>query len=172
MKSSANITIPRSPYEKWIEFVCIGVLTASFVLVVWNHQDLPATIVIHFDWSGNPDGWGSKHTLWLLPALSAIVIYLPLTALSFLQQNDPKSKNESPEWIVRRHRITRLSLALVKLDALFLMLWLIYVVIQSALTNHIRPNPISGVLIFLLILALIIGISIYLEKVNRSTPSA
>lgn len=172
MKSSANITIPRNSFEKWIEFVCIGVLTASFVLVVWNYQDLPAIIVIHFDWSGNPDGWGSKHTLWLLPTFSAVVIYLPLTALSFLQQNDPRSKNESPERVFRNHRITRMSLALAKLNALAFMLWLTYVVIQSALTGHIRHNLRDVGSIFLLIFALIIGISMYLVKVNRSTPSA
>lgn len=161
--------MPRSYYEKWIELICIAVVAASFVLVMGHIQELPESIAIHFDWSGYPDNWGSKHTLWLLPALSVLIIYIPLTALSFLH---PKPGDTLPMLIHRNVRITRMSLALIKLNALFLMWWLTYIVVQSALSGHIDQNPAGVVSIFLLILTLIIGISIYLIKAKRSTPSA
>ncbi|HMW32944.1 MAG TPA: DUF1648 domain-containing protein [bacterium] len=164
--------MPRGPYEKWIEVICISVVVASFVLVMGHIQELPESIAIHFDWSGYPDNWGSKHTLWLLPALSALVIYMPLTVFSFLQQGHTKPDDISSTLIHRNFKIARISLALIKLNVLFLMWWLTYIVIQSALSGRIDHNPVGVLSIFLLILTLIIGISIYLVKAKRSKPSA
>jgi hypothetical protein len=41
---------------------CIGYLWRKL-------PTLPDIIPVHFDGSGKPDGWGSKYTLWFLPAL-------------------------------------------------------------------------------------------------------
>jgi uncharacterized membrane protein len=43
------------------------------------YRSLPAIIPTHFDLAGNPDGYGSKNTIWLLPmvlGLASATVYL------------------------------------------------------------------------------------------------
>ncbi len=51
----------------------LGVLF-GIILILQAWSSLPATIPIHFDAVGNPDGYGSKGMIWLLPAISVVMI--------------------------------------------------------------------------------------------------
>ena len=51
----------------------LGVLF-GIILILQAWSSLPATIPIHFDAVGNPDGYGSKGMIWLSPAISVVMI--------------------------------------------------------------------------------------------------
>lgn len=66
-----------SPTPRWlVEFAALaGVAVAvSSVLRVWG--ELPERVPMHFDLAGQPDAWGSRGTLLLLPVLSAVMYIL------------------------------------------------------------------------------------------------
>ncbi|RYZ95691.1 MAG: DUF1648 domain-containing protein [Sphingobacteriaceae bacterium] len=56
-------------------------LALLWVLTIVNYPGLPETVPIHFNASGKADGYGSKATILLLPAIST-VLYLAMTAIN------------------------------------------------------------------------------------------
>ncbi len=55
------------------EVVGFFALAAMWILVGRAWSALPASIPCHFDLLGRPDSWGSKHVLWILPALATLI---------------------------------------------------------------------------------------------------
>lgn len=80
MANLPKLVIVRSRLEKWHDTVSIIILLFSFVYLIAKWSALPQTIAIHFNGSGEADGWGSKATLLFLPVL-ALAIYIGLTLL-------------------------------------------------------------------------------------------
>lgn len=56
-------------------------LILLWTLVLFSYSKLPDTIAIHFDASGNPDGFGDKITIFLLPIIAS-VLFLGLSYLN------------------------------------------------------------------------------------------
>jgi immunity protein, SdpI family len=63
-------------------------LPAIYLAYVWNA--LPETVPIHFDASGEPNGWGGKATEFVLIGAGFFVYFLML----LLRRIDPKNMNE------------------------------------------------------------------------------
>jgi hypothetical protein len=64
-----------------LEAGSLGALLAIFGVVGSNWKDLPARVPRHFNALGNPDAWGGKNGLLLLP-LTYWGIYILLTIAS------------------------------------------------------------------------------------------
>ena len=63
-------------------------LPALYLAYVWNA--LPATVPIHFDASGEPNGWGEKGTELILIGVNVFIYFFTL----FFKGIDPKNLNE------------------------------------------------------------------------------
>lgn len=46
------------------------------------YSSLPDMIPIHFDWKGDPDGWGPKYILWFLPTIGIPLVLLVMSAIT------------------------------------------------------------------------------------------
>ena len=59
------------PFDWVLE--ALGWLILAWLLVSFGTSwpALPETVAVHFDLAGNPDRYGSKNVLWLLPAVGA-----------------------------------------------------------------------------------------------------
>ena len=64
-----------------MEAVALALLIAMFVMVARRWSDLPQRMPSHYNASGEPDKWGSKNGVWILPVVGAN-LYILLTALS------------------------------------------------------------------------------------------
>lgn len=84
-KSRPKIKINRKAIDWAIELIAISFLIILIGLPLVNYNNLPETIPIHFSGSGQPDGFGSRSTLWLLP-LSGIFLYLLMTIIEGFPQ--------------------------------------------------------------------------------------
>lgn len=77
---------PRRSVLDWaLEIVSLTTLLAAWAVLAAHWTDLPSQVPQHFDSSGNPDGWGNKNGLLLLP-LTATGVYALLTAASRYQK--------------------------------------------------------------------------------------
>jgi hypothetical protein len=77
-------TAPAAPGGRWLlEIVAFLVLVLGFVAVARAWPDLPETVPTHFGLSGEPDGWGSRKVLLLLPGAS-LLLYLVLSAVQLI----------------------------------------------------------------------------------------
>jgi len=77
-----KIRPPRRNADRVLEAIAIIALMYGIVEVCLNWSTLPQQIPTHFNASGQADGWGPKGMIWLLPALSVVMI----PALLFLRR--------------------------------------------------------------------------------------
>lgn len=62
----------------FLEAISLMGLVGMIILLVSYYAHLPETIPVHFKATGQPDGFGSRNMLWILPG-SAAVIYILIT---------------------------------------------------------------------------------------------
>lgn len=75
-----RINLKRS-YIDWIlEFIAFSSLLILIALPIISLKTLPETIPVHFNASGQPDGYGNRSAIFLLPAIGAIM-YLLMTVV-------------------------------------------------------------------------------------------
>ncbi len=107
---------------------------ATLAVIVWityqafnGQESLPDRIPIHFDASGNANGWGPPSSLVLLPVV-AVALYLLITVISLLPTGVKSAVQLTAESRARIQALTRQMLAWIKaeLAGLFLCLqWFI-----------------------------------------------
>jgi hypothetical protein len=51
-------------------------LIATWGFTIYHFNKLPDIIATHFDFNGNPNGFGSKFTIWVLPIIITYVYFL------------------------------------------------------------------------------------------------
>ena len=76
-----KIKIPKDQIDKLVEILGIAVLFFTIVFPVISYNQLPDSIPRHFDINGQPDAYGSKWLIFILP-LIGIVLYTGLTILN------------------------------------------------------------------------------------------
>jgi uncharacterized membrane protein len=67
------ISLRRSPLLIASEFAAAIAILLSVLIIIQFWAVLPDRIPIHFGFSGQPDAWGDKVMIWLLPAVAAII---------------------------------------------------------------------------------------------------
>lgn len=68
--------------DKVLEVAGLATFIAIIALPAVFYADLPEEIPTHFNFKGQPDAWGSKSSVWLLPAVAA-VLYIGLSVLNY-----------------------------------------------------------------------------------------
>ena len=87
-------------YPPQLELLALALLVLALYLALSAYPTLPDTIPMHFDSAGIPDGWGSKNTVFIFPALSAFMYALfTFTNFWFAVTQDPrKLMSLPPRW--------------------------------------------------------------------------
>ena len=81
MEDRPKIKLDPSPLDKKLELACMVILIGMWLLSIYALVKLPVTIPIHYNAAGQPDNYGPKATLLILPSL-ATFIYSSLTWLN------------------------------------------------------------------------------------------
>lgn len=74
----------RTTLDWVLEAVSLTVVVAIFLNLAAHWSELPDQVPRHYGFSGNPDRWGGKNGLWVLP-FTAVGLYILLTAASRYQ---------------------------------------------------------------------------------------
>lgn len=119
--------------QKLLEYLSLAVLLAyiAFCFLVWD--DIPDRIITHYNFAGQPDGYGSKSMFLFLPFLS-VFVYIMMTACDFLPEmwNYPRKKTDTPEQERRKMRLALDMLIILKLECLLIFFIITYNVWQEA----------------------------------------
>ncbi|MEI9959027.1 MAG: SdpI family protein [Ferruginibacter sp.] len=107
--------------KKTVVFICliIALLPAAYLLYIWN--SLPAVVPTHWGASSEPNAYGSKNTLIMLPAIfSGITILIVLLILN-LDKIDPKKGKNMPPTLINKLSISlSLFMAAIALYILYI----------------------------------------------------
>ncbi|MEG4406784.1 DUF1648 domain-containing protein [Microcoleus sp. MON2_D5] len=154
------ISLRLSPVLVAVElFGAIAILLAV-LLIVKFWAVLPDRIPIHFSLGGLPDAWGDKVTIWLVPAVAAI-IFAVLTAVSRYPHTFNYPVRITSENAHRQYRLGRGLLAWLKAEICWLLAFVVRQQILVALGNAQR----FSVELVLGIIVLIFGtVGVYLLK--------
>ena len=64
----------------FLKLISFFILVFTWAFTILNFGNLPEIIPVHYNFAGNPDGFGSKHLMWLLNGLMTgmflILLYL------------------------------------------------------------------------------------------------
>jgi uncharacterized membrane protein len=129
--------------RKTLEAIGLGGLAVMFWVTysAFNGPNpLPDRIPTHFDAAGEPNGWGSPNTLWLLPVIGA-AIYLLITVISQFPSTFKYSVQVTEENRARLQEVTLDMLAWLKAELVGLFAVLQWWMIQAARSSHGRISP-------------------------------
>ncbi|MBK9486965.1 MAG: DUF1648 domain-containing protein [Chitinophagaceae bacterium] len=119
MEARPKIKINLTQFDKVLEIGGIILLVIMWTLAAFNYYQSSDTVPIHFNLSGQPDGYGSKMTHLLLPIIPTL-IYFGLMQLNkyphiFNYMTKITEENAKRQYTIatRMIRILKISLVLI-----------------------------------------------------------
>ncbi|MBN1199791.1 MAG: DUF1648 domain-containing protein [Bacteroidales bacterium] len=111
------IKLEAGPIDLILEILAIVSLLCFLGFTLYSMTRLPETIPTHFNSGGEPDTYGSKNSLWMLPVV-ALVIYSILTLVGKIPEkfNYPvriTQANARVQYTLRSRFLRYLKLAMV-----------------------------------------------------------
>lgn len=146
-------------------FFAILIAIVNLVYAAYSFTNLPATIPIHFDINGKPNGWGEKYTIFFIPlinlALVGFMASVRKNPFSYLNLPIKLSNNN----IMERTKLGRQLLDLISVCISVLFFFIELSIVKSSYTQN------SGNALFVVIIgivAVILGFSAYYtNKINK-----
>jgi uncharacterized membrane protein len=130
-KNRPKLKLTRKPLDWTIEFLAFLFLLIQIVIPIVYYNQLPETIPTHFNGAGQPDGFGSRSTLWILPVTS-LFMYLLMTVVESFPQIYNYPVEITPENAVVQYRIATRLIRILKTIILMIFSFITYQTIKTA----------------------------------------
>lgn len=165
MVSRPVIKLKLTTTDKIIEWLGWFLLAVLWVMVIWNFSALPETIPIHWNFKGEVDNYGGKHSILIMPVVGSIV-FAGMTVLNNYPHifNYPVKINESNA--TRQYTNATRMIRVMKTIVVFIFLFIIFKVIQSV--NKDNKSLQAWVLPFVIGI-IIIPVAIFIFNSFRTT---
>lgn len=136
--------------ERIADAISALALVGGFGVIFWFWSQIPDRAAIHFNWRGEPDGWGSKYLLLLIPFIAAaLVLFLGVIRRVPHRFNYLRPITEANA--LRCYRIARATIAWIQCEAsaLLFILTLFVVFVNIGVWQTL---PSGGLLIIVLLM--------------------
>lgn len=152
------IKLKLSKSDKFLEWFSFACLAITWIVTLTQYSSLPSTIPIHFNFKGEIDNYGSKSTLFLLPAIITVVVLLLtfLTTKPHIFKYPTKITEENAE---RQYRNATGLLRIIRTVISIFSILFIMEIIRSAKLQH---STLKWWILPLFILSMIIPVFISL----------
>ncbi|WP_449539614.1 DUF1648 domain-containing protein [Ferdinandcohnia sp. Marseille-Q9671] len=67
------LKIPKSLSEKILEVLSVLCLLGIYIFIIVNWSEIPDRVPTHFNFAGEPDNWGGKASVLLLPIIATFL---------------------------------------------------------------------------------------------------
>ena len=74
--SRPRIEVPWGAWDWVLELVGLAGLVMLLVVPAFYYQQLPESIPVHFNFQGQPDSFGPRETIWILPTIGTVLFLL------------------------------------------------------------------------------------------------
>ena len=150
--------VPISRLEIFGQF--ISVLGVIFTIIVfatlWKALPTGVELPIHFDFAGNPNGWGSKNSLIFLPILG-LALAVMFTVLERFPHIYNFTVQITPENAVRQYGIGRTFMVFLKACMVWMFGGLFYLICRMAETSDTSAiGPFIGISIGVMTLIIVV----------------
>ncbi|NNK69421.1 MAG: DUF1648 domain-containing protein [Flavobacteriaceae bacterium] len=154
--SRPKIKVPYEQIDILVELLNITLLILIWGYTIMNYLELPDTIPIHFNAKGEPDDFGHRSNLWLLPAIATFIFFLMFIVNLFPHAHN-YMVNVTEENALKLYRLSTRVLRFANLFCMLLFAVLVYEIIGMSSGKDARIMS-SGFLIFSIIAPLAIVI--------------
>lgn len=121
--------------DKIFEVISLASFISTIVIIAIAMPGLADVIPCHFDFSGAPNGYGSKYVLWTIVAVSAFIYMLTGILTGFPESfNYPSQKNDKESQYKLGAKLMRSLRACI----LFFITILTLVIVRSAQTGSAK----------------------------------
>jgi uncharacterized membrane protein len=151
---------------------------AALVLLVWityralyGPDPLPARIPIHFDFAGNPNGWGSPSSLPLFPVV-ALAVYLLITLVARFPSTFNYPVRVTAEYRPRLQELALDMIAWLKAELICLFTWIQWAIVEAARHSHNSLSPVQVAVSVLVIWGTIIWYFVAMRRAVRPGSSS
>ena len=156
-----RVKIPLTNID-WLTEIVGAVFFILMIVYPWHYFDqLPETIPIHYDGTGNPNGFGSKNELWNL-VLVGSVLYLGITILNFFPHWFNYMTTITKENAAEQYRLSIIFMRRIKVLITIMFFEITYGTVQIALFNKESINA------WFLPVSLIVLIAIIVDYFHRA----
>ena len=164
MSSRPALTLPYTPLELVLEVIAGTGLVFAVGLVVFTYGSLPDTIPTHFGVGGNPDGWGPRWMVFLLPAVE-LTLYLTLTFMARIPHRLNYPWKITDANAPRQYRLARVFLGVMKLEIVLFFGYVKFAAIRVALGNASGLEP---VFLPVFVASTVVTIAVYVGLAYRA----
>ncbi|WP_347924697.1 DUF1648 domain-containing protein [Pontimicrobium sp. SW4] len=149
-----------------IELISITLLILMWCYCIINYFDLPDTIATHFNGTGEPDGYGNKLTIWIIPVI-ATVIYVGLFILNKYPHMHNYMVNITEENALKNYRFSTRVLRVVNFLCVLLMTYVTYMIVESAFGKQFNLGTWFVPVVIGISVILPIVLIVYMKKMNK-----
>ena len=112
-----DLDLPYSYTERVLEFFSLGGILSIWGYLINLYSEIPEIIPRHFSLSGEPDAFGDKSLLWLLPII-ATIIYAAMTYVAKIPHlyNYPvkiTAENAAEKFLIARKMVNFIKFIIV-----------------------------------------------------------
>jgi uncharacterized membrane protein len=129
-----RIKIPLNTHDFAIEFLGLSFLIILIIIPLIYYNRLPERIPVHFNAAGTPDGFGSRSSLFILPA-TGLFMYLLLTVLAAFPHIFNFPVTITPENAEVQYRLATRLLRILKTVILILFSFISWMSVRTATGN-------------------------------------
>ncbi len=136
------------------------ILVLTLVLFISSYGSLPDIIPVHFNFKGEPDSFGTKTILWLLPVIS-IFFYAGFTALARFPHKLNYVVKITEENAIRQYALAVKFIFVIKVLLLTVFLNLLYESIAVAMNEK---NALTTEVFIALFIMIFVSLAVYIYK--------
>lgn len=163
-----RIKVPYEGLDILLEMLSITLLLLMCGYTIFEYTSLPETIPTHFNAKGEADGYGSKLTVFLVPAI-ALIMYVGLFIINMFPHTHNYMVNITEENALKNYRFSTRVLRIVNLFTMGILIFVSYKIIAGAKGNSaslgswFMPAVIGSSILLPII------IIVYYRKLNRKS---
>ena len=128
------IKIKKEPLDYFLDYGTLIVLIATWGFTIYHFNKLPDIIATHFDLNGNPDGFGSKYTIWFIPVIVSL-IYILIFALTRYPHKFNYLTKITEQNASKQYKLASRSMRIILFNITLLFGFITFKVIEGAYTE-------------------------------------
>jgi len=150
--SRPKLKIKATALDKSIEIVAFILLLSCYVSLGINYSFLPDIVPIHFDSTGNPNGYSNKFSLWILPGI-ALLVNIFFTVLGRYPHVFNYPERITEENALFHYTLGTRLLRWLKVSINLVFLFITQMIVSGATANYSKFNVLFIPLVLLIVLA-------------------
>jgi len=162
-----KIKVPFESLDILLESISIVLIVLMWLYLYTEYPNLPDTVATHFNSNGEPNDYGSKLVILLLPSI-ATLMYMGLFMLNRFPHLHNYMVNITEENALKNYRFSTRIVRIVNMLSMIMLAYLTYQIVEGAKSNAFSLGTYFLPIVIGASVLLPLFIIIYFRKINKA----